>query len=91
MSQGRRNFQRSRLAALRKAKLRLIQSELRLKTDQTDQTAFHLARYTDEMLAMRRDASTPEQQAEVEKLYFTTTGKSLQDIIEHRIITALQE
>jgi hypothetical protein len=42
------------------------------------------------MLAMRRDASTPEQRAAIERLYFAATGKPLQDVLEQRIIAALE-
>jgi hypothetical protein len=52
--------------------------------------AFHCEQYAHTMLAMLRDASSPEQQAEIERSYFATTGKSLQDVLEQCIIAALE-
>jgi hypothetical protein len=87
MSQGRRNFQRSRRQAICKARLRLNQRELDLGRQQH---AFHCERYTRQMLAMHRDASISQQRAEIERLYFAATGKHLKDALEQHIIETLR-
>jgi hypothetical protein len=86
VTKGQRNNWRTNQQAIRKAQLRLSEQELDLIAQQY---AFHCEGYTSKMLSMRRNAATPEQRAETEKLYFATTGKSLQDVLEQRIIAAL--
>jgi hypothetical protein len=80
VTKGQRNKWRARREVFQAGQLKLNRR----------QYAFHLEQYTYTMIAMRRDATTPEQQAEIERLYFAATGKSLRAVLEQRIIMALE-